>query len=126
MPDPSSADRPMSEARCRRIVRERSGGSCEIGIPRVCLGKAHSASHRVPRSHGGEWTPANILDACGDGVRGCHGYCESHPHAAHALGRWRLWTNEDPATTPVKIGRMWVQLTDDGMYRLAEPEEIPA
>lgn len=100
----------MNETKCRRIVRARSGGVCEH-----CLGRmATSASHRKPRSQGGEWTPENITDACGDGVRGCHGWLEANPQKAHDLG-WRLWRSEDPATTPFLLGGLApVLLGSDG------------
>ena len=105
----------MTEAECRRIVRERSGGVCEHCLSR----RATSASHRKPRSQGGEWSPENIVDACGDGVLGCHGWLEGHPRDAHRLG-WRLWRNEDPATVPFMYGGVEPRLPtrDGGWVRL--------
>lgn len=107
----------MSEAQCRTIVRGRSGGVCEIQIPGVCTGQAQSCHHRRKRSHTGMWVPSNILDACGDGTRGCHGWVESHPEQAQERGLW-LIGSESPQFTPVVISWRgiidWYILTDSG------------
>lgn len=95
----------MTEQQCRQLVRERSHGVCEI-----CLqARATDMSHRRARSQGGHWTPANILHAC----RPCHHWLETHPVSGHDHG-WRLWTGDDPLTTPVAVGRGRMLLTDTG------------
>ena len=70
--------------------------------------------HRKKRGQGGPWSPENIVAVCGDGTRGCHGWCESHPDAASADGfHVRPW--EDPAATPI-LYRLayWALLTSEG------------
>lgn len=101
----------------RRIVRLRSGGTCEL----CGRAKATSWAHRGPRSHGGLWTPVNGLDLCGDGVAGCHGWSESHREASYEAG-WLLRTGVDPATTPVWLRPLinppgWYLLAADGTVR---------
>lgn len=110
----------MSEAQCRTIVEQRSGGICEVQIPGVCTGQAQSKHHRRKRSHTGMWVPSNILDACGDGTRDCHGWIEANPDAAQARGLWLIGA-ESPQFSPVLIswrGIMdWYILTDWGGLR---------
>lgn len=70
--------------------------------------------HRLKRGQGGLWVPQNIVALCGDGVRGCHGWCESHPQAGHDIGFCvKPW--EDPALMPIKYRlSTWALLTPDG------------
>lgn len=107
----------MTEAECRRLVAERSGGLCEMVVPHQCSGRARSLHHRRKASQGGAWAPANILAACGSGTTGCHGWVEAHPHDANANGWW-LFTGELPELTPAYLSwrgvRDWYQLGDDG------------
>lgn len=110
----------MSETRCRTIVETRSGGFCEVRIPNVCTGQGQSKHHRRKRSHTGMWVPSNILDACGDGTSGCHGWIEHHATQAQERGLWLIGA-ESPQFTPVLIswrGIMdWFILTDFGGLR---------
>lgn len=103
------------ESRTRALVAERSGGWCEIcGVMR-----AESVHHRRKRSQGGPWSASNCVHVCGDGVRGCHGWVEHHPHAAHEKG-FHLEHGEKPAETPIISGlhgRVPVLLSDDGSVR---------
>lgn len=92
----------MPETRCRELVRARSGGFCEIAIPGVCEGRAVSMHHRFKEGQGGGWDPANILDTCGDGTTGCHGWVEANPTDAELRGLW-IHGNDDPALTPVQL-----------------------
>lgn len=106
---------PMPERVGRRIVRERSGGLCELAIPGVCLGRAAGVHHRVKRGQGGRWNPSNLLDACGSGTTGCHGWAESHPTDAQALGI-SLLSGDEPAREPVTMrwfGQRSVYLLED-------------
>ncbi|WP_405490396.1 HNH endonuclease [Nocardia sp. NBC_00511] len=100
------------ESRTRALVAERSGGWCEIcGVMR-----AESVHHRRKRSQGGPWSGSNCVAACGDGVRGCHGWAELNPDAAHKKG-FHLRPGEKPAETPVISGlhgRVPVLLDDEG------------
>lgn len=107
----------VPEKVCRELVRERSGGFCEIAIPSVCLGQAQSMHHRFKESQGGHWDPANILHSCGDGATGCHGWVEANPDDARLRGLW-LQGRDDPATTPVLMAwrgiYQWFTLDHDG------------
>lgn len=81
------------ESRGRRIVRERSGGWCE-----VCgLRRAESMSHRISKSRGGSWAPQNLIHTCGDGTRGCHGWFEANPLWA-GEGGWHIRRDPRPPT----------------------------
>jgi hypothetical protein len=70
--------------------------------------------HRLKRGQGGLWEPQNIVAVCGDGTRGCHGWCEANPDAAEAQGfHVRPW--QDPATTRIRWRlSTWALLTPDG------------
>lgn len=77
---------------------------CQLRIPGVCLGRATNTHHRRPRQMGGSRDPvvedpANHLHLCGDGVRGCHGYVESHRAEAYEKG-WLVHSWEDPREVP--------------------------
>lgn len=111
------------EREVRRIVRDRSGGACEIcGVP------AESMHHRRFRSQGGPWAPSNILHLCGDGVRLCHGLLtvpqgrrEEFERNGWIVPSWRLW-----ATYPVvyREYEQMVFLGDDGGLRPATSGEL--
>jgi hypothetical protein len=104
------------ERNARRVVRERSQGQCEV------CGHARGESMHHRRKAGREWTPANLLHTCGDGVRGCHGRIEASPNAAKEQGWWLL-SNQDPARTPVWLaGRGYVFLADDGSIHDTDEE----
>lgn len=103
----------------RRKARSRSGGMCEVQIAGVCMGRAHSAHHRKNRSQGGTWSTSNLLDTCGDGTRGCHGYITEHPAHAQENG-WTVRGTEDAAAIPVLRRGLRVLLKDDGSVELFE------
>lgn len=103
----------MNESRCRRIVRSRSGGACEI-----CGVEAVQMHHRRNRSQGGRWTPANILHVCVQ----CHDTIGRNPNWARDRGYTIQGTEETPELVPVHlhwgaagVEPRWVFLTDDGM-----------
>lgn len=52
----------------KKLVRQRSGGRCEIQTPGICTGKATECDHRIPVSQGGTHNLANLRDACTE----CH------------------------------------------------------
>lgn len=107
-----------NEAKCRDLTHARSLGFCEIRVPHVCLGRATSKHHRF--KPGRVWLPANVVDACGDGTTGCHGWIEANPTLAHERGLW-LFANELPAATPAILTWRgvtdWYQLTNTGGFR---------
>lgn len=99
-------------------MNRRSGGFCEARIPHVCLNQATSAHHRF--KDGREWHPANMLDTCGDGTTGCHGWIEANPNEANARGLW-LYAGEHYLVTPLIMNWRgiidWYYLTNDGGIR---------
>lgn len=99
-----------SESTARRILHERSGGLCEL----CTTARATDWAHRLDRSHGGQWRPANGLHLC----HRCHAWHHAHPGLAGA-GGWRLVRDpRDPADVPVWLSRPWPSwwlLDDDGV-----------
>ena len=80
--------------------------------------------HRKKRGQGGLWEPQNVVAVCGDGTRGCHGWIESHPDRASAIGfHVRPWF--DPAEVPI-LYRLtyWALLTPEGVVDYDLPERI--
>lgn len=120
----------MNEQAARRIVRQRSGGDCEVRIVGVCQGRATNFQHRKARIHGGDWSPSNGIDVCGSGnASGCHGYIHQHPMASIEKG-WTVPSWADPSKTPVEVW-MWgsmqafAYLDDQGCLHLAEaPDDV--
>lgn len=106
------------ESRGRRIVRERSGGLCEID-----RAPASEWSHRVDRSDGGTWAPSNGLDTC----RRCHAWLHAEPEWAKE-GGWRLPSTVDPEAEPAFLwtpfGQDWFRLTDMGDYVFSRREPV--
>src|SRR5690625_4137069 len=82
------------EEQTRRIAGLRAKGMCEKCAQPGQL----DAAHRVARSRGGPWTPANILMLC----RACHQHNHQHPEQAYA-GGWHLRTNANPTREPVLL-----------------------
>jgi 5-methylcytosine-specific restriction endonuclease McrA len=52
----------------KKLVRQRSGGRCEIQAEGICTGRAESCDHTIPVSQGGTHALTNLRDACGP----CH------------------------------------------------------
>jgi len=109
-----------SEKKARQLVRERSGGICE-----VCgSARATNFQHRKNRSQGGAWSAANGLDVCGSGTTGCHGYMHAHPAESYERG-WSVRSGEDPAEVPVQTALGLVLLDDEGGWMAVdEPAEV--
>lgn len=111
----------MNEATCRKIVLTRAG----LGDPLMARCEKCGAPppltmhHRHKRSHGGEWTPSNIVALCGDGTTGDHGWVEGNPTEAHAQG-WALRDNDVATVVPIlhhALG-MRVRLDDEGCLEI--------
>lgn len=112
------------ESAARRLVRQRSGGQCEARLPN-CAGRAREWDHRINRSQGGRWSPANGLDLC----PACHRWKTEHPALAGAKGL-RLVRGSDPARWPAyvwtaSLGRAWVHLRGDGTVQLCRVQWEP-
>lgn len=101
-----------AEKRCREVVSARSDGFCEMCGRPGPLEKAH----RVARSQGGAWSPANMLDLC----HFCHHGNHAAPAVAYEHG-WHLRGHvKDPAAVPVVLRKGWrvgwALLDDEGGY----------
>jgi hypothetical protein len=58
----------------RALVFEREQHKC-----RVCrLRRADTMHELIPRSIGGKACLSNSVAVCGDGTRGCHGFCQRY------------------------------------------------
>lgn len=125
----------MTEQRARLAVRERSQGRCE-----ACGRQpAQGVHHRQPRSAGGSWSPANLLDLCGSGTTGCHGLVEAHldpigPARTPDVSTYELGLHvrrgQNPADVPVRLnhpvyGAGWWWLNDDGTLTWHDPGGAP-
>lgn len=105
-----------NERLARRIVKERSGGDCEVLIPGVHIGGNPNYQHRKNKGQGGKYSGSNGLAACGSGTTGCHGYIHAHPAESYANG-WSVRSTLDPAEVPVLIRQsFWALLDDEGNY----------
>lgn len=56
----------------------------------ICDQWARSMHHLVPRSHGGDDVPENLVPLCGDGTKGCHADVEERRGDARGKIRARL------------------------------------
>jgi hypothetical protein len=65
--------------------------------------------------HTAEW----LLNVCGSGTTGCHGYIESHRDEAYANG-WLLRSQSGPDTPVLLYRHTWATLTPDGGYEFKE------
>ncbi|WP_280245537.1 HNH endonuclease [Nocardia abscessus] len=108
----------MNESLCRRIVTERSGRQCER-----CRTPGITMHHRWKRSHGGPWTPSNIVALC----VACHHWVEHHPTMAHELGLWLFNGQHEPELhrvwlrDPWMLLDRWAWLDDFGDYSETPP-----
>lgn len=106
--------RTAEEAEARRLVRERSGGTCEGCGQRPAV----EWSHRVARSQGGLWLASNGLHLCSPG--GCHDAAHHRPEWARGLG-WMVRRGGIPAFVPARLaGHGWVLLDDSGGFTPAD------
>jgi hypothetical protein len=95
------------EKDARAIVRERSGGWCEMRLT-GCAGRATDFSHRIGQGVGGPDTPSNAMDAC----RICHSWCHARPAEAKDLGLM-LESWQDPTLEPVAYQNAGLVMLDD-------------
>ncbi len=87
-----------TEALTRVAVRGRSGGRCEW-----CGQPATDMHHRVNRSQGGWWSPANITHLC----RHCHDQVGLYPLWARRVGLsvepFTGGEHTDPSAVPIRV-----------------------
>lgn len=109
-----ASDVPKREHQARALIDARSqGGRCELHG-----GLGSNVHHR--NKQGRVWVGSNLIRLCGSGTTGCHGWIESHPEHAMALGLW-LRHDEDPTAVPmycrpILFGLGWWQPDDAGMW----------
>lgn len=102
----------FSEGNGRLVVYARSQGHCE-----VCTRPASEWHHRVNRSQGGTWSPANGLHLC----RWCHQWVTERRTHALSLGL-ALPNAADPTIWPAYLSptmwwRGWWFLDPEGCWR---------
>ena len=103
------------EREARRIVQERSGGTCE-GCRRQ---PATDWAHRLPRSGGGKWQASNGLHLC---RIDCHAWQHANTTTAVRMG-WTVPRGQDPRDVPVWLPAYgWAFLLDTGDVRI--PDDI--
>lgn len=87
-----------NETLTRAAVKARSGGRCEW-----CGLEATDMHHRVNKSQGGWWSPANIVHLC----RACHKTVTEFPKWAKAVGLsvepFTGGEHTDPAEWPIHV-----------------------
>ena len=104
----------------KRIALERQGWHClrcgtNIHDPARWPGR--SGHHRQLR-HAADpdvrHSPVNIIELCGSGDTGCHGWVHQHVAEAERLGMI-VPLGTDPRTTPVRDWQgIWLRLNQDG------------
>lgn len=116
-------------AETRRTVQRRDRYRCAMCDRETgSHWSGDSIHHREPRSHPFDrlHQPENLLQLCGSGTTGCHGWVHAHPARAYRLG-YLVHTGKDPATIPVyyRTGG-WQQLHTDGTrHPCPPPEDLP-
>jgi hypothetical protein len=69
-------------------------------------------SHPFPGLH----EASNLIDVCGSGTQGCHGYIHAHPAESYANG-WLIHSYEEhPETIPINTFHGWVLLDNQGHW----------
>lgn len=103
----------------RQVIKDRSGGACELCGRSAYGGSIH---HRRPRGMGGNKTqvansPSNGIVLCGHALTpdGCHYWVESNRVKANELGLL-LFQHQTPVDVPVRLHLGWVMLDDNGGY----------
>ena len=71
-------------------------------------------------------SPAKLIDLCGTGTTGCHGWVHAHPEEAREHG-WLLRSTDSPKRTPMLHALYgWVLLDDQGHVEIIEANERKA
>lgn len=120
---PKPAYRPAVPARVLAVLKERSGGVCEIGLP-GCAYTATDPAHRIKQGMGGRKgvtkkahdVPSNVLHLC----RWCHTICHQQPNLAYRRG-WMLREHQTPIAEPVLYRGQLRWLADDGTLSTTAP-----
>lgn len=111
-----------------RLVDQRDDSSC-TRCGRWLPGTPASRHHRKRRSQASKaevHSPANLIDLCGTGTTGCHGWIHAHPTEAYEHG-WMLHPTDDPQTTPVLSHQHgWILLDDHGGWTPVDDQPTKA
>ncbi len=103
--------------------------SCCVRCGAYLLGSPASRHHRKRRSQASRMevhSPANLIDLCGTGTTGCHGWVHAHPEEARESG-WLLRSTDSPERTPMLHALYgWVLLDDQGHVEIIEANERKA
>ena len=124
------SDRQFQES--KHVALQRQGWHCmrcgrNLHDPSALAGQA-AASHRQLRRRADPTVrdlPSNIVELCGSGTTGCHGWTHAHPAEAERFGyiipSWR-----DPLNAPIRDwnGDWWWLLDDGTAQRLTQIEII--
>ncbi|MEV8610195.1 HNH endonuclease signature motif containing protein [Amycolatopsis sp. NPDC051373] len=102
-----------TEEPCKKIVKKRSEGKCEI----CGIRPGQSVHHRRKQSQGGPWTPSNCLHLCGDGrgPDGCHGMVTNTRTQYYQYG-FLVYSGESWINKPVLYRGELVVLDDEGAW----------
>lgn len=98
----------MTETTARKLLYARSERMCE----RCGLRRATNAHHR--RAAGRRWDVHNLLDLCGSGTTGCHGWVTDQEVALAREYGWVVRERHDPLWVPVLVRCRWVYLAAGG------------
>lgn len=104
----------------KRAALERQGWHClrcgaNIHDPSCWPGRSgHHRQLRRAADPDVRHSPANIVELCGSGTTGCHGWVHQHVKEAERLGLI-VPLGRDPRTTPVRDWQgIWLRLNQDG------------
>lgn len=104
----------------KRAALERQGWHClrcgtNIHDPSCWPGRSgHHRQLRRAADPDVRHSPANIVELCGSGTTGCHGWVHQHVKEAERLGLIVPF-GRDPRTTPVRDWQgIWLRLNQDG------------
>ena len=124
------SDRQFQES--KRIALQRQGWHClrcGTNIHDPSLWPGRSGHHRQLRRRADPAVrdlPCNIVELCGSGTTGCHGWVHAHPEEAREYG-WLLRSTENPKKTPMLHALYgWVLLDDQGHVEIIEANERKA
>jgi hypothetical protein len=102
----------LGESSARGLLYLRSERVCE----RCGLARATNAHHR--NAAGRVWEVWNLLDLCGSGTTGCHGFVTCGEVALSRRYGWVVRREHDALWVPVLVatrhGLRWCYLTRDG------------
>ncbi len=96
----------VEERLARRLLRQRSGGWCEVDR----AARSTDYSHRIGAGVGGTWSVANAIAMC----REHHTWLHAHPALARAGRGWRLLSTDVPVELPALLAGGWFLLDVEG------------